>query len=200
MRDAHLSIWAVIAGAGLIWRNSGLHSLCQPCCLQIHLAPLPAPSTRQTQICCQEVYHKGIYICCVQQLPELRPILPLSGMCGLQNKTLVMCSQEFPIQLCKLAQLQLQQMRQTRHTQQDTGCCDAVNQTWSYRWASSRRFCQVEVIACVACWHSSQQDCSCLARTLVSCALRPPATSSAFTLMHSLQYHQARLCMSCNNM
>ena len=55
-------------------------------------------------------------------------------------------------------------------------------------------------MACVACWHSSQHDCSCLARTLVSCALRPPATSSTFTLMHNLQYHQARLYMGGNNM
>ncbi len=28
MRDADLSIWAVIAGAGLIWRDSSLHGLC----------------------------------------------------------------------------------------------------------------------------------------------------------------------------
>jgi hypothetical protein len=86
-----------------------------------------------------------------------------------------------------------------RHKQQDNRCCDAVNQMWSYLWASSRRFCQVEVMACVACWHSSQQDCSCLARTLVSCALRPPATSNILMLMHNLQYHYARLCMGCND-
>jgi len=104
------------------------------------------------------------------------------------------------MQLCKLAHLQLQHMQQTRHAQQHNGCCDAVNQTWSYRWASSRRFCQVEVMACVACWHSSQQDCSCLARTLVSCALRPPATSSTFRLVQNLQYHQVKLRVSCNNM
>ncbi len=133
--------------------------------------------------------------------PELRLIIPLSGICFIrhlfhqQNKTLVRYSEECPIQLCKLAQLQLQHVRQTRHTQQHNGCCDGVNQTWSYRWASSRSFCQVDVMACVACWHSSQQDCSCLARTLVSCALRPPATSNTLMLMHKWQYHQARLCV-----
>ncbi len=81
MRDAHLSIWAASAGAGLIWRDSGLHGLCQLSCLQIHLAPLPAPSTRLSQTCCQEVYHKELYICYLQQLPQLRPRALLCQAC-----------------------------------------------------------------------------------------------------------------------
>ena len=81
MRDAHLSIWAASAGAGLIWRDSGLHGLCQLSCLQIHLTPLPAPSTRLSQTCCQEVYHKELYICYLQQLPQLRPRALLCQAC-----------------------------------------------------------------------------------------------------------------------
>ena len=123
MRDAHLSIWAASVGAELIWRDSGLHGLCQLSCLQIHLTPLPAPSTRLSQTCCQEVYHKeNVYLLCSTAAKAQAQHSSVRHVCcHQQSKTLVTHLEEYPMQLCKLAQLHLQHVRQTRHTQQHNG-------------------------------------------------------------------------------
>ena len=87
MRNAHLSIWAAIAGAGLSWRDSSLHGLCQPCCLQIYLAPLPAPTTKTHLETPAKKCNVVMYIWYVQQPPKVMPIIPLSGMCGFISRT-----------------------------------------------------------------------------------------------------------------